>query len=43
VPLARAAQTLPTLPDDLRDVAPARVKAVADAQLDRALELIQAE
>jgi carboxyl-terminal processing protease len=43
VPLARAAQTLPTLPDDLRDVGPARVKAVADAQLDRALELIEAE
>jgi carboxyl-terminal processing protease len=43
VPVARAPETLPTLPDDLRDVAPARVKAVADAQIQRALELVAAE
>jgi carboxyl-terminal processing protease len=43
VPVARAAETLPTLPDDLRDIAATRVKTVADAQLDRALELIEAE
>ena len=43
VVVARAAESLPTLPDDLRDVAPARVKAVADAQLERALELVAAE
>jgi carboxyl-terminal processing protease len=43
VPVARAAETLPTLPDDLRDIAATRVKTVADAQLDRALELIEAD
>jgi carboxyl-terminal processing protease len=43
VAVARAAESLPTLPDDLRDVAPARVKTVADAQLERALELVAAE
>jgi carboxyl-terminal processing protease len=40
VAVARAAETLPTLPDDLRNVAPARVKTVADAQVERALQLI---
>jgi len=40
VAVARATETLPTLPDDLRNVAPARVKTVADAQLERALQLI---
>jgi carboxyl-terminal processing protease len=43
VPVARAAEMLPTVPDELRDVAPARVKTVADAQLERALELVAAE
>jgi carboxyl-terminal processing protease len=43
VAVARAAESLPTLPDDLRDVAPALVKAVADAQLERAMELVAAE
>jgi carboxyl-terminal processing protease len=43
VVVARAAETLPTVPDDVRDVAPARVKAVADAQLERALELVAAD
>jgi carboxyl-terminal processing protease len=40
VAVARATETLPTLPDDLRNVAPARVKTVADAQVERALQLI---
>ena len=40
VAVARAAETLPTLPDDLRTVKPAGVKAVADAQLERALQLV---
>jgi carboxyl-terminal processing protease len=39
----RATETLPTLPDDLRDVAPGRVTTVADGQLERALELVAAE
>jgi hypothetical protein len=41
--VARAAETLPTLPDDLRGVKPAQVKTVADAQVKRALELIAAD
>ena len=43
VVVARPTEALPTLPDDLRDVAPARVKTVVDAQLERALELVAAE
>jgi carboxyl-terminal processing protease len=40
VAVDRASETLPTLPDDLRGVAAARVKTVADAQVERALQLI---
>ena len=43
VAVARAAEALPTLPDDLRDLAPARVASTVDAQLERALELIEAD
>ena len=43
VAVARATETLPTLPDDLRNVTAARVKTVADAQVERALELIAAD
>jgi carboxyl-terminal processing protease len=40
VSVARATETLPTLPEDLRDVAANRVATIADAQLERALQLI---
>ena len=40
VAVDRASETLPTLPDDLRGVAAARVKTVADPQVERALQLI---
>jgi carboxyl-terminal processing protease len=43
VAVARAAETLPTLPSDLRSVKPAQVKTVADAQLERALQLVAAD
>ena len=42
VAVARATEALPTLPDDVRDLAPARVASTVDAQLGRALELIEA-
>jgi carboxyl-terminal processing protease len=43
VTVARATEALPTLPDDVRDIAPARVASTVDAQLERALELIKAD
>ena len=43
VAVSRAAESLPTLPDDLRGAAPARVNSIADAQLERALELVAGE
>ena len=41
VAVARATEVLPTLPDDVRNLKPARVASTVDAQLERALELIK--
>ena len=41
--MARATEVLPTLPDDVRNLKPARVASTVDAQLERALELIKAD
>jgi carboxyl-terminal processing protease len=43
VSVSRPAEVLPTVPDDLRELAPARVSATVDAQLGRALELVAAD
>ena len=43
VAVARAAEALPTLPADVRDLTPAKVASTVDAQLERALELIEAD
>ena len=43
VAVARATEALPTLPVDVRDLAPAKVASTVDAQLERALELIEAD
>ncbi len=39
----RAAEVLPTVPDDLRGLEPGRVATTADAQLARALEVVAGE
>ena len=41
--MARATEALPTLPVDVRDLAPAKVASTVDAQLERALELVEAD
>ncbi len=43
VAVARAAEALPTLPDEVRDLAPARVSSKVDAQLARGLKIVEAE
>ncbi len=43
VVVERDAEALPTVPDDLRDVAPEAVASVADEQLARALEIVAGE
>jgi carboxyl-terminal processing protease len=42
VEIERPTEVLPTIPDDLRDVAASRVEAIADPQLERALEIAAA-
>jgi carboxyl-terminal processing protease len=42
VEIERPTEVLPTIPDDLRDVAAPRVTAIADPQLERALEIAAA-
>jgi carboxyl-terminal processing protease len=42
VEIERPTEVLPTIPDDLRDVASSRVTAIADPQLERALEIAAA-
>jgi carboxyl-terminal processing protease len=42
VEVERPTEVLPTIPDDLRDLAASRVDAIADPQLERALEIAAA-
>ena len=41
IAVTRPTETLPTVPDDLRDVAAGRVSSVADPQLRRAIEVVE--
>jgi carboxyl-terminal processing protease len=43
IEVERPTEVLPTVPDDLRDVAASRVGSIADAQLRRALEEVAAD